>query len=151
MRSAVAGRTPPGVRVWPGVRRAAYPQSLWLADDDAVTGGRRSVHNGADRSAALTKEIVMLAQLASYIPAEFTHPGPGWNHGPGAGGPGWWLIFPILFWTAVIALVGYVIYRRSPQQQARGAAERALAEAYARGEISEDELKQRRSVLRGKG
>ena len=53
----------------------------------------------------------MLAQLASY--AAFTY--PGWGHGPGAGGPGWWLIFPILFWVLVLSAIGYVIYRRSPK------------------------------------
>ncbi|MGH8625653.1 MAG: SHOCT domain-containing protein [Gammaproteobacteria bacterium] len=43
-----------------------------------------------------------------------------------------------------------MIYRRSPKQQARSSAERTLAERYARGEISEDELRQRRNVVRSK-
>lgn len=86
----------------------------------------------------------MTAQLASY--AVYAH--PGWGHGPLAGGPGWWLIFPILFWTLVLSVVGYMIYRRSPSQQARSAAERTLAERYARGEISEEELRQRRNAVR---
>ncbi|MDQ4011021.1 MAG: SHOCT domain-containing protein [Actinomycetota bacterium] len=88
----------------------------------------------------------MLTQLASY--AAFAD--PGWGHGPDAGSPGWWLIFPILFWVLVLSAIGYVIYRRSPKQQARSAAERTLAERYARGEISEDELRQRRNVVRAK-
>ncbi|HEU0090225.1 MAG TPA: SHOCT domain-containing protein [Pseudonocardiaceae bacterium] len=88
----------------------------------------------------------MLAQLADY--AALTY--PGWEHGPGAGGPGWWLIFPILFWLLVLSALGYLIYRRSPKQQARTSAERVLAERYARGEISEDELRQRRNVVRGR-
>ncbi|MGH3973335.1 MAG: SHOCT domain-containing protein, partial [Pseudonocardiaceae bacterium] len=37
-----------------------------------------------------------------------------------------------------------------PKQQARSSAERTLAERYARGEISEDELRQRRNVIRAK-
>jgi putative membrane protein len=45
-------------------------------------------------------------------------------------------------------VVGYLVYRRSPKQQARSAAERTLAERYARGEITEEELRQRREVLR---
>ena len=86
----------------------------------------------------------MVAQLASYAVAAY----PGWGHGPGARGPGWWLIFPIMFWVLVLSVAGYLIYRRSPKQQARSAAERTLAERYARGEISEEELRQRRDVLR---
>jgi putative membrane protein len=94
-----------------------------------------------------TEEIVMTAQLASYaMYARYAH--PGWGYGAWASGPGWWLIFPILFWTLVLSVVGYLIYRRSPRQQARSAAERTLAERYARGEISEEELRQRRSVIR---
>ena len=86
----------------------------------------------------------MSAQLASYT--VYAH--PGWGHGPWTGGPGWWIIFPILFWTLLLAAAGYLIYRRSPAQQARSAAERTLAERYARGEISEEELRQRRTVVR---
>jgi putative membrane protein len=75
------------------------------------------------------------------------------NHGHGpwhGGGPGWWLVFPILFWVVVLSVVGYLIYRGSPRRSARSAAEHTLAERYARGEISEEELKQRRAVLRGR-
>jgi putative membrane protein len=88
----------------------------------------------------------MLAQFVSST--VYAH--PGWGHGPWAGGSGWWLIFPILFWAVVLSVIGYVIYRRSPAQQARSAAERVLAERYARGEISEDELQQRRKVVRAR-
>jgi putative membrane protein len=91
----------------------------------------------------------MLAELTSY--AAYAHPYPGWGDGHGpwdGGGPGWWLIFPILFWVLVLSAVGYLLYRRSPAQSARSAAERTLAERYARGEIDEEELKQRRAVLR---
>ncbi len=88
----------------------------------------------------------MLTQLVSDAVLTYS----GWGHGPGAGGPGWWLIFPVLFLTMVLSAVGYLIYRRSPKQQARSAAEQTLAQRYARGEISEDELRQRRNVVRGR-
>ncbi len=88
----------------------------------------------------------MLVQLVSDMACAYQ----GWQHGPGAGGPGWWLAFPILFWVLVLSAIGYLIYRRSPKQQARSSAERTLAERYARGEISEDELRQRRNVVRAK-
>jgi putative membrane protein len=79
--------------------------------------------------------------------AEMVHHGYGpWHDG----GPGWWLVFPILFWVIVLSAAGYLLYRRSPGRSARSAAEHTLAERYARGEISEEELKQRRAVLRGK-
>lgn len=78
----------------------------------------------------------MLAQIANT-------PGP-WHDG----GPGWWIVFPILFWTLVAAVIGYVVYRHSPRRSARAAAERTLADLYARGEITDDELKRRRDGLR---
>ncbi|MFJ8580541.1 SHOCT domain-containing protein [Micromonospora sp. NPDC093277] len=89
----------------------------------------------------------MLAEVAGYV---YAHPGPGWGdgNGPWNGGAGWWLIFPTLFWLLVLSSFGYLIYRRSPTRSARSAAERILAERFARGEISEEELKQRRAVLR---
>jgi putative membrane protein len=81
----------------------------------------------------------MLAALASY--------GPGhWD----GGGPGAWIIFPFVFWALVASAVGFAIWRRTPRRSARYAAERILAERYARGEISEQELTERRSTLRRK-
>jgi putative membrane protein len=74
---------------------------------------------------------------------------PGWGPGPWHGGaPGWWIAFPIAFWTLVLCAVGYLFYRHSPGRKARFAAEQVLAERYARGEITEDELRQRRATLR---
>jgi putative membrane protein len=80
---------------------------------------------------------------------QWVYDNPGW-HGAWAGGPGWWLVFPAVFWLVVLAGVGYLIYRRSPRQSARSAAERTLAERYARGEIDAQELRQRRAGLRGR-
>jgi len=71
----------------------------------------------------------------------------GWDGPWHAGGPGWWLVFPILFWLVALSTVGYLIYRGSSRQSARRSAERTLAERYARGEISEEELRQRRAGL----
>jgi putative membrane protein len=70
------------------------------------------------------------------------------NHG---GPGGWWPIFPIfwvLFWGVLIFAV--FRFRRGwgrfhPVQSAEG----VLAERYARGEISEDEYRERLSVLKG--
>jgi putative membrane protein len=90
----------------------------------------------------------MLAVLGSH--PVFAHPHPG-GWGDHSGGPGWWLVFPILFWLVVLSGIGYLAYRRSPGRVARDSAERTLADRYARGEISEEELRQRRAVLRGKG
>ena len=53
-------------------------------------------------------------------------------------------------YALVISAIGYVIWRRSPRQSARHAAEQTLAERYARGEIDELELRERRSHLREK-
>lgn len=81
-----------------------------------------------------------------------TAAGTAWAHGPGQGpwhhGPGWWIVFPILFWTVLLSVAGYLIYRGSGRQSARRAAEHALAQMYARGEITADELRERRAVLR---
>ncbi|MCW3841957.1 hypothetical protein ONA70_17805 [Micromonospora yasonensis] len=91
----------------------------------------------------------MLAEVVGYA---YAHHGPGWGegYGPWDGRAGWWLIFPALFWLLVLSSLGYLIYRRSPTRSARSAAERVLAERFARGEIGEEELRQRRAVLRGK-
>ena len=63
----------------------------------------------------------------------------GWGWGPGP----WFLIFPLLFWTAVI--VALVVTRR----RWRGhSGESTLADVFARGEISEAEYRARLAVLR---
>ena len=67
-----------------------------------------------------------------------TWAGHGWGGGP------WFLLFPLL-WIAVIVTLVLVFRRRwrpwSP-------AESALGERYARGEITEQEYRQRLAVLR---
>ena len=63
-----------------------------------------------------------------------------WNDG----GPGpWFLVFPILFWTAVIVVL--VLARRRFQGRS---GEGTLRDAYARGEITETEYRARLAVLR---
>ncbi|SNT27858.1 putative membrane protein [Asanoa hainanensis] len=85
----------------------------------------------------------MVTELATHAADPAWHNGP-WNHG----GPGWWIVFPIVFWVLVVSVIGYVIWRRSPGQSARHAAEQTLAERYARGEIDEHELRERRANLK---
>ncbi|MDG4824102.1 SHOCT domain-containing protein [Asanoa sp. WMMD1127] len=87
----------------------------------------------------------MLGQLTTYAADPAWHNGP-WNHG----GPGWWIVFPIVFWVLVVSVIGYFIWNRSPRRSARHAAEQTLAERYARGEIDEHELRERRANLRDK-
>lgn len=92
----------------------------------------------------------MLAEVAAHAADIQSYP---WAGGPGGwheGGAGWWLVFPIVFWALVLTGVGYLIYRGSSRQSARRAAERTLAERFAAGEISEQELRQRRATLRGR-
>jgi putative membrane protein len=89
----------------------------------------------------------MLGQFASTAAVAYQH--PGW-HGAWNGGPGWWLVFPVLFWVLVLSAVGYLLYRRSPRQAARSAAERTLAERFARGDIDADEWRERRNAIRDK-
>jgi putative membrane protein len=65
----------------------------------------------------------------------------GWHGGP------WFLLFP-LFWIAL--LVGaWFLFRRRDERGRAHSAEEILGERYARGEITVDEYRQRREVLRG--
>jgi len=60
----------------------------------------------------------------------------------------WSPVFPIgfgLFWLLVL---GGAFYLLSKRMKAGGGAERMLAERYARGEIDEEEYRERLSVLR---
>lgn len=65
-------------------------------------------------------------------------------------GPGpWFLVFP-LFWVAVIVTAIVLFKRRGDRMRREGGAEGVLRERYARGEVSEDEFRERLTVLRRK-
>jgi putative membrane protein len=67
-----------------------------------------------------------------------------WHHD---GAPGWWPVFPIgfaVFWLLMLS-GAYLLWRRN---RPRHGAEAVLAERYARGEIDEEEYRERLSVLR---
>ena len=68
----------------------------------------------------------------------------GWHHG------GWFPWFPLvpLFFIGLWVTVFWFVGRRWRTLGPRDAGERVLAERYARGEIDEHELRQRRAVLR---
>ncbi len=80
--------------------------------------------------------------------------GPGRRDGRGWDGPPGWFgvvggILWLLFWAAVI-VVGIVLLRRylRSRPQVGDPAVAVLGERYARGEINEDEYRQRLAVLR---
>jgi putative membrane protein len=66
------------------------------------------------------------------------------------GGPGFWLwiSWMVLFWGGLVAAGVYFIRRRPTWSSAGPSAEDVLDERYARGEIDEQEYRQRRVVLR---
>lgn len=70
--------------------------------------------------------------------------GNAWGGGP------WFVVFP-LFWLAVIVGVVLILRRRGWDHPRLGSGEAALAERYARGEITEEEYRRRASVLRETG
>lgn len=68
-----------------------------------------------------------------------------WHDGHASG---WWPVFPIgfgLFWLLVLGGGFYLLSKRT---KGSGGAERMLAERYARGEIDEEEYRERLGVLR---
>lgn len=64
--------------------------------------------------------------------------------------PGWWPVFPLLWFLFLIGLVTTFVLtrRRREEQSGRRAGERVLAERYAAGDLDEAEYTQRLSVLR---
>jgi putative membrane protein len=69
-----------------------------------------------------------------------------WHHGHATG---WWPVIPLgfgLFWLLVLGGGCYLLWRRRPSDG--GGAEAVLAERYARGEIDEEEYRERLAVLR---
>jgi putative membrane protein len=69
----------------------------------------------------------------------------GWGDGPGP-----WALVPLtvlLVWIAVIAFAVWRLRRGGPPSDRRNGGS-VLAERYARGEITADEYRERRDVLR---
>ena len=64
----------------------------------------------------------------------------------GWGGP-WFLLFP-LFWLGIVVTVAFVLRRRWTSQARGRAGEDVLGERYARGEITDQEYRERMNVLR---
>lgn len=70
----------------------------------------------------------------------------------GAGMGGWWVVWPLLVLMGVL-LLGYLVYRLAASRSggqptsAVSSARRILDERYARGEIDDQEYRQRRSEL----
>jgi putative membrane protein len=64
--------------------------------------------------------------------------------------PGWWPIFPIVWFLIVAAIITLVAInaRRRMLYSGPRAGERRLAERYADGEIDEEEYEARSAVLR---
>jgi putative membrane protein len=69
----------------------------------------------------------------------------GWD-----GGPGWWLVFPALWFALWVGVIAFVItrFRRGGPPWARHAGASVLDERFARGEISADEYRERRAVMK---
>ncbi|HYZ08109.1 MAG TPA: SHOCT domain-containing protein [Pseudonocardiaceae bacterium] len=87
----------------------------------------------------------MTTTLGTVLLADGPGWGPGWNHG---GGPGLWPLIPIawtLVWLAVIATVVVLLWRRGSGDTR--VARSALAERFARGDITEQEYTERLAVL----
>lgn len=75
----------------------------------------------------------------------WNHDGP-WHHG--GGGP-WFLLVP-LFWIAVVIAIFAIVRRRNGHWTRNHGAEGVLRERFARGEVTEEEYRQRLEVLRAK-
>jgi putative membrane protein len=70
-----------------------------------------------------------------------------WCEYGAAAGP-WSLVFPLL-WVALTVGALVLFGRRGSMRRHAEFGERVLSERYARGEITEEEYRQRASVLRG--
>jgi putative membrane protein len=70
-----------------------------------------------------------------------------WHGHDGGVGTWLWLAWMVLFWGGLLAAGVYFIRRRPTHVDAGPDAEDVLAERYARGEIDDDEYRQRRAVL----
>jgi putative membrane protein len=70
-----------------------------------------------------------------------------WDHGWSAGN---WLVMSfamLVFWAALIGVIAWVVRSHRPTDGDANRARQILDERYARGEINDDEYKQRRDQL----
>lgn len=74
------------------------------------------------------------------------------DHWDGDGPPVFWPVFPILWFLCIVGVTTLVILWRRRQCEAspRRAGEARLAEKFAAGEISDEDYRTRRDVLREK-
>jgi putative membrane protein len=81
----------------------------------------------------------------SYVTESIVAANEHWD-GPGA----WWPIFPILWLLVIAAVITTIVMvgRRNRRLVGPRAGEARLAERFASGEITEDEYRQRLSVLK---
>lgn len=65
-------------------------------------------------------------------------------------GYGFGFIFPLLFWVLLLVGLFFLVRRKQDWREWHGvrSGEAVLAERYAKGEISEEEYRQRKAVLR---
>lgn len=85
--------------------------------------------------------IALMTDPVASATALYTHPGyhAGW-------GPGFWFLIPLTFWL-IIGLLLFTGWRRG-RWGYRSRPEDALGEAFARGEIDEEQYRQRLAVIR---
>jgi putative membrane protein len=72
-------------------------------------------------------------------------------HGPyHHDGPGWWIIFPILWFALIATAITFFVVngRRRWRYAGRRTGEQTLAQRYAEGAIDEDEYRTRLETLR---
>jgi len=68
-----------------------------------------------------------------------------WGHGPGP-----WALIPLTFFLVWLGVIAFAVlrFRRGGAPWARHSGQSVLAERYARGEISDEEYRLRRDVLK---
>lgn len=98
--------------------------------------------------------IVLAPLLAMSLAAPMMGTMGHWGYDGGMVGVApWWGLGMGLVWLAVLALVGYAVYRALVRPGAAGAdSDAALEElrlAYARGDLTDEEFESRRAVLAG--
>lgn len=68
-------------------------------------------------------------------------------------GPGWWIVFPILWFVLIASAIAFFVVngRRRWRYAGRRTGEQTLAQRYAEGAINEDEYRTRLETLRRMG